>query len=93
MGCFNKVGFYSNLPIKCGDDIVYFICATFGKLTDNTYCNDMIEPICLPIFGKYNDYGSIDTIIRDKNVCSIENEFNKSINGIIMAIEECQYFS
>jgi len=93
MGCFNKVGFYSNLPIKCEDDIVYFICATFGKLTDNTYCNNMVEPICLPIFGKYNDYGSIDTIIRDKNVCSIEDEFNKSINGIIMAIEECQYFS
>ena len=93
MGCFNKVGFYSNLPIKCQDDIVYFICATFGKLTDNIYCHDMVEPICLPIFGKYDEYGSIDDIIKDKNVTAIEKLFGNNIERIINIIEECQYFS
>ena len=93
MGCFNKVGFYSNLPIKCQDDIVYFICATFCKLTDNTYCHDMVEPICLPIFGKYDEYGSIDDIIKDKNVIAIEKLFGNNIERIINIIEECQYFS
>lgn len=26
MGCFNKIGFYSHLPITYDNDIVYFIC-------------------------------------------------------------------
>lgn len=33
MGCFNKMGFYSHLPITAGDEIVMFICA------DNTQSN------------------------------------------------------
>lgn len=93
MGCFNKVGFYSNLPIKYEDEIVYFICATFGKLTDNTYCNDMVEPICLPIIGTYDEYGSIDNIVKDSNVIAIEEKFGNDIKKIIDAIEVCQYYS
>ena len=27
MGCFNKTGFFSHLPITCGDDIALFVCA------------------------------------------------------------------
>lgn len=93
MGCFNKVGFYSNLPIKYEDEVVYFICATFGKLTDNTYCNDMVEPICLPIIGTYDEYGSIDNIVKDSNVIAIEEKFGNDIKKIIDAIEVCQYYS
>lgn len=93
MGCFNKVGFYSNLPIKYEDEVVYFICATFGKLTDNTYCNDMVEPICLPIIGTYDEYGSVDNIVKDSNVIAIEEKFGNDIKKIIDAIEECQYYS
>ena len=31
MGCFNKTGFFSHLPITCGDKIVMFVCADHGK--------------------------------------------------------------
>lgn len=27
MGCFNKTGFFSHLPITYGDEIVMFVCA------------------------------------------------------------------
>lgn len=90
MGCFNMVGFYSNLPIKACDDIVYFICGSYGKIdsTRSIGTNDIIEPICLPIFGKYNDYGSIEDIVKDDNVKSIEKTFKIPIEEFISTIEE-----
>ena len=27
MGCFNKTGFFSHLPITYGDEIALFVCA------------------------------------------------------------------
>ena len=83
------VGFHSNLPIKVNDDIVYFICASHGKLDGRIVLepNDVIEPICLPIFGKYNEYGSIEDIVCDMNVQAIENTFNMSIYDIVRIIE------
>lgn len=90
MGCFNMVGFYSNLPIKANDDIVYFICASYGKLDDRNVLepNSIIEPICLPIFGKYNEYGSIDDIVCDINVQSIERTFNMPMHEFVRIIED-----
>ena len=81
MGCFNKVGFYSNLPIKCQDDIVYFICATFGKLTDNTYCMIWLNLFVYQFLVSMNEYGSIDDIIKDKNVIAIEKLFGNNIEN------------
>lgn len=93
MGCFNMVGFYSNLPIKANDDIVYFICASYGKLDDSNVLDpyDIIEPICLPIFGKYNEYGSIDDIVCDINVQSIERTFNMPMHEIVRIIEDSSF--
>lgn len=90
MGCFNMVGFYSNLPIKANDDIVYFICASYNKLDDSIVIepNNVIEPICLPIFGKYDEYGSIDDIVCDRNVQAIENAFDMPMHIIVQTIEE-----
>lgn len=92
MGCFNKIGFYSHLPITCGDDIVYFICISKKyKNHDTTPIAPfgILEPICLPIFGQYDDYGSIDNIVRDNNVEYIEKCFNLTIEDIIEAIDTC----
>ena len=64
MGCFNTTGFLSRLSIKYGDRVVAFICQT----TDNTfvisryYQDSNISPIFLPVFGEYDDYGSIENI-------------------------------
>ena len=89
MGCFNMVGFYSNLPIKANDEIVYFICASYCKLYDSHVIEPscIIEPICLPIFGKYNEYGSIDDIVCDINVQSIELALNMPMHEIVRIIE------
>ena len=38
MGCFNKIGFHSKLPIKYGDEIVMFICFSHGHINDDTPC-------------------------------------------------------
>ena len=90
MGCFNMVGFYSNLPIKANDDIVYFICASYSKLDDRNVLepNDIIEPICLPIFGKYNEYGSIEDIVCDINVQAMEYTFNMPMHEFVRIIED-----
>lgn len=95
MGCFNMVGFYSNMPIKYQDDIVYFICASYGKLDDSNVLepNNIIEPICLPIFGKYNDYGTIEDIVCDINVQTIERTFNMQINNIVQIIEDNSFIT
>ena len=93
MGCFNMVGFHSNLPIKANDEIVYFICASYGNLDDRNVLepNNIIEPICLPIFGKYNEYGSIDDIVCDINVQSIERTFNMPMHEIVRIIEDSSF--
>lgn len=95
MGCYNMVGFYSNLPIKANDDIVYFICASYGNLYDYNVLepNDIIEPICLPIFGKYNEYGTIEDIVCDTNVQAIENTFNMPMHIITQTIENNSFIT
>lgn len=88
MGCFNKIGFISHLPITEGDDIVFFICADlFGFHTDETPISPgTMSPLFLPIKGKYNDYGGIDDICHDDNVAYIESLFGISIQRLIDAI-------
>ena len=95
MGSFNKVGFHSHLPICVGDDIVYFICATYGKIYDNTPIDptSFIEPISLPIFGKYNDYGSIDEIVQNHYTETIEKSLNMDIGKLIEVIEDCSFLT
>lgn len=90
MGCFNKIGFHSKLPIQCGDEIAYFICISNGRIDDITPCyfNDFIEPIYLPIFGTYNDYGSIENIEVDNSVEALEKSLGVSIEEIIETIED-----
>lgn len=90
MGCFNKIGFHSKLPIRYGDEIVMFICISDGRIDDDTPCyfNDFLEPIYLPIFGTYNDYGSIENIVRNNAIEALENALGSDIGEIIETIEE-----
>lgn len=90
MGCFNKIGFHSKLPIRYGDEIVMFICFSNGRINDDTPCyfNTFLEPIYLPIFGTYNDYGSIENIVRNNSIEALENALGADIEMIIESIEE-----
>ena len=71
MGCFNKTGFFSHLPITCGDEIVLFVCAdtyTSKNRKDDTpigITSSGLVPVAMPFFGKYNDYGGIEDVVDD----------------------------
>ena len=73
MGCFNKTGFFSHLPITYGDEIVMFVCADSYSRSctrDNTpisVVGTSMTPIAPPFFGKYDDYGSIEHVVDDAN--------------------------
>jgi len=73
MGCFNKTGFFSHLPITYGDEIVMFVCAdrySRACTRDNTPISVVgtgMAPIAPPFFGKYDDYGAIEHVVDDAN--------------------------
>ena len=90
MGCFNKMGFHSHLPITYGNDIVMFICADNTKkyVIDDTPIEiiTLYSPMCLPIFGKYDEYGFIKDIIPDANTKLIEEKTGKTIEDVLSII-------
>lgn len=43
----------------------------------------MYMPFCLPIRGKYNDYGSLEDVVRDETVLALENYFATDIGTIL----------
>lgn len=91
MGCFNKMGFYSHLPITYGDDIVMFICVDNTQTNERNNCpiyvDEFYAPYCLPIYGKYNDYGFIEDIIKDANTELLESKFGQPIEDILNLID------
>lgn len=94
MGCFNEMGFHTHLPIVYGDDIVLFLGV--NPQYKRRCLPDYVEfapgcsftPIALPIFGKYNDYGNIEDIVRDENVEAIERFFNLDIYQVLRIIDD-----
>lgn len=70
MGCFNVKGFYSHLPIRCGDKIGAIVCIKIctrdtESLAMNTFGAGYI-PLCPPIYGEYDDYGGIEDMVETK---------------------------
>lgn len=91
MGCFDINGGISKLPITYGDKC-FLLIGVINKAIKATQLNDfgngfLFTPISLPIYGKYNDYGYIEGIVRDKNVESIEMLCEEKIDNIIEAID------
>lgn len=73
MGCFNRTGFYSHLPITYGDDIVMFMCADTSNLYGKSdscpisVVGSGYTPLAFPFFGEYDDYGGIEKVVDDAN--------------------------
>lgn len=85
MGCFNLQGFYSNLPITCGAKTVALLCAKYKKSDYEApiYATDYMEVIALPIFGEYNDYGTIENIVPSETTRLIEEKSGMKIEDFI----------
>lgn len=47
----------------------------------------LYQPFCLPISGEYNDYGSLENIIKDTTVLSLEKYFDITIEQILKIIQ------
>lgn len=105
MGCFNRSGFFSHLPLECGDEMVAFVC--FGSRNKHNCLdncpigvNSSLTPICLPIFGKYNDYGGIEDVVDDSNYMFFQDKLQISIEWLIdflhdkgtLTFNEVEYF-
>ena len=89
MGSFNVVCSVSNISISAGTPIVFIpleISKYPYKIGDgnhmliNGHC--FYAPVTMPIFGKYDDYGGIEDIIRDENIEIVEAYFKKTLKNI-----------
>lgn len=48
-------------------------------------------PFCLPIYGKYNDYGSLEELVEDETLKSITKYFNATFKQIVSVIHRGRY--
>ena len=70
MGCWNGTCMISNLPIICGEKVVIIpliekqqeLIKSNFDLNGCCYSTDELQPIMIPFYGEYNDYGSIERI-------------------------------
>lgn len=105
MGCFNRSGFFSHLPLEYGDEMVAFVCCgSRNKHNRFDNCaigvNSSLTPICLPIFGKYNDYGGIEDVVDDSNYMFFKDKLQISIEWLVdflhdkgtLTFNEVEYF-
>jgi len=59
MGCFSYTCSLSGLPIACGDEVVYFALGP-TKETQGIGVSHEWMPATLPLYARYNDYGSVE---------------------------------
>lgn len=104
MGSFSVSCGITKLTITCGDRCLLLpliIPETFGcgdndeknyACVNSThmflYNTDMWEPFCFPIRGEYNDYGSLENIVKDKNTEIIEKYLGIKIEDFIALITD-----
>ena len=62
MGCWNETCYMSNLPIRWGNKVAFFVLAPSSnqRLMETCYPEDNFVPLCFPIIGEYDDYGRIE---------------------------------
>lgn len=93
MGSFNKTGFISQLPIEYGDECVLVLMSAteqYGSdISGVVYSHDHFEPMFIPIFGEYDDYGTIENI-KKTPICDYICEFfgEPDIDSLIGKIDD-----
>lgn len=103
MGCFNATCSLSDLTIHSGDKCLLFplLPTRFNSdkhgvikigpssmFVSNEGAYMFYVPMCFPIRGEYNDYGSIENIVKDENTKAIEERFKMSIEDFVSIITD-----
>lgn len=90
MGCWNGTCMISNLPIMAGDKVkLVFLHAPYGGagsvLNQSAYCypTGILSPAFLAITGEYDDYGTIENIVKDWNYNLIEKILKDKLGNIL----------
>ena len=93
MGSFNVACSISNVSIGCGEKVAFIpLCINkYMQKQDRLpvpehmliYPHALLNPFCLPIFGEYDDYGSIENIKEDANTKAIEEYIGMSIKAFL----------
>lgn len=92
MASFNSSGFISKIPITYGDKVVCIIATVNKNIGRELYYPDsMLSPWTFPIYGEYNDYGSINNVRRDFHVELLEKIFGTDIEKVCKGIERMVY--
>lgn len=92
MGSFNSTGFISKIPITYGDKVVCIIATVNKNIGRELYYPDsMLSPWSFPIYGEYDDYGSIENVRRDFHVELLEKIFGTDIEKVCRGIERMIY--
>lgn len=89
MGCFNYSCGLSNASIGYSDraGVILLTKNQYSLLKrDCSLISDMYIPVSGPIFGKYNDYGSLMDIERSPMVEAMEHEYKTPIEGIFASL-------
>lgn len=95
MGCYNTTGFVSGLNVRCSDPIVAIPCVIEGSgkyNPNNYYTTSQLRPISLPLFGKYDDYGSIENIEDTPSARAWKMSVCDDIEGCMKIFERSNEF-
>ena len=89
IGCGDKCLLLPLIPAKRFDGKMKRENHVFVKSTHLfVYNTDMWEPFCLPIEGRYDDYGSLEDIVKNENTKILEKYFGMTIEEFVSLITD-----
>ena len=81
MGSWNGTCGVTHLPIYSGDDVVLLFLTNGGAKDFSNgmiYPNQSWSPCFFPVYGKYDDYGSVEEIDESSCITSATYKIKKS---------------
>ena len=89
----------SNLPIISGDKVkLVFLRSPYGKVdvfNGSGYCypTGILSPAFLAISGQYDDYGTVEDVVKDWNYNLIENFLKEKLGNVLKVDGKQKIFS
>lgn len=96
MGCWNGTCGLTNLSVRAEDDVVFYLLKdgefrnSLGFGTGVCYSNELFAPFGLPVYGKYNDYGTVEKIQNPEMAVKLVKaaKFDGTFEDMLSAIGE-----